>query len=167
MIAIAIVVPILLSLPFFGYMWNLFMHIFGAILFLGNILATAVWASLARRDGRPDILRLASRGIAITDLIFTTPGAILLLLNGGIVGTPYFKTAAPWLLVSIGLFVLTVVLWLAFLVPAQKRLLRLSEQEEIPDEWHVALKAWFRWGGPAALLPIVILVLMVLKPNLW
>jgi uncharacterized membrane protein len=168
MIVIAVLIAVVLSLPFFGYMWNLFMHIFGAILFMGNIMVTAVWASLARRDGKTDTIQFASRGIAITDVIFTTPGAILLLVNGGIMGTPYFQTGASWLFVAIGLFVLAAVLWLALLVPAQRRMLELSEAAgEVPDEWFDALKGWFRWGGVAVLLVLATLVLMVVKPLFW
>ena len=46
-ILIAIAVSVVLSLPFFGRMWNLFMHIFGAILFMGNIVVTAAGLSMA------------------------------------------------------------------------------------------------------------------------
>ena len=92
---ISIAVAIVLSLPFFGYTWNLFMHIFGAVLFMGNIFATAVWGSLAKRSGSPEVMRHATRGIVLTDVIFTTPGAILLFVNGGIIGTQLFKAKAP------------------------------------------------------------------------
>ncbi len=167
MLAIAIVVPVLLSLPFFGYMWNLYMHIFGAILFMGNIIVTAAWASLARRSGQAETIRFASRGILLNDVIFTTPGVILLVLNGGIIGTPYFQSGASWLIVSLVLFVLSAIVWLAVLVPAQKRLVALSEEAEIPDEWHAVAKKWFMWGGIATILPLIILVLMVVKPYFW
>jgi len=169
MIAIAIVLPLVMSAPMFGRTWNLFLHIFGAILFMGNIAATAVWASLARRDGGTGAVRLASRGIVITDLIFTTPGAILLLVNGGIIGTEFFKVGAPWLVVSLALFVFSGVVWLALMVPLQKRLLEVAHTpgDEVPDEWHTLIRQWFRMGGIATLLPLITLVLMVAKPALW
>jgi uncharacterized membrane protein len=174
MIVIAVVVSLIVSLSpqilrmgAQGYMWNLFMHVFGAILFMGNIMVAAVWASLAKRDGKTDTVRFASRGIALTDVIFTAPGAILLLVNGGIIGTPYFQASASWLFVSVGLFALAAVVWLAVLVPLQKRMLRLSEGIEIPEEWYDVMKKWFRWGGVAALLVLATLVLMVVKPLFW
>lgn len=169
MIAIAILVPLVMSVPIFGRTWNIFMHVFGAVLFMGNIAVTAVWASLARRDGKPDTMRFASRGIVLTDVIFTTPGAILLLANGGIIGTPYFKAGASWLFVSIGLFLVTVVVWLAALVPLQKRLLDVAYQSagSVPDQWQLLVRKWFRWGGVATLLPLLTLFLMATKPSLW
>lgn len=170
MIAIAIVAPLLLSMPFFGYLWNLFMHIFGAMLLMGNIMVTAVWSSLARRDGRPDTARFASRGIIVTDLIFTTPGAVLVLANGGILGTPYFKTMAPWILVSLVLFVVAAGIWLGALVPRQRRMLAIAEAtggDQVPEEWFTVLRKWFALGGVASLLLLVTLMLMVVKPALW
>jgi uncharacterized membrane protein len=169
MIAIAVIVPLVMSVPMFGRSWNMFLHTFGAILFLGNIAVTAVWASLARRDGSPGAVRLASRAIVVTDLIFTTPGAIFLLANGGILGTPYFKAASPWLIVSVALFVFSGVIWLALMVPLQKRLLDVAYTpgDDIPDEWHTLIRQWFRMGGIATLLPLITLVLMVAKPTFW
>lgn len=169
MIAIAVVLPLVISAPLFGHQWNLFLHIFGAILFMGNIAVSAVWASLARRDGNIGAVRLASRAIIITDLIFTIPGAVLLLANGGILGTAFFRVGASWLVVSLGLFVFSGIVWLALMVPLQRRLLAVAETpgDEVPDEWHALVKQWFRMGGIATLLPLVTLVLMVAKPSFW
>jgi len=171
MILIAVLVPVLLSLPFFGYMWNLFMHIFGAILLMGNVVVTAVWASLAKRDRRPDTVRFASRGIALTDVIFTTPGVVLVFLNGGILGTPYFKAGGSWMFVAIGLFLVSTTLWLAALAPLQRRMLEIAEgiagSDPVPEQWFDAGKKWFRLGGITTMLMLITLVLMVSKPTLW
>jgi uncharacterized membrane protein len=171
MITIAVLVPVLLSLPFFGYTWNLFMHIFGAILLMGNVIVTAVWASLARRDGRPDTARFASRGIMLTDVILTTPGAVLVLANGGILGTPYFKTMAPWILVSLVLYLISASIWLWALIPRQRKMLEIAEAAAspgtVPEQWSAYMRSWFRLGGIASLLLVVTLVMMVAKPPLW
>jgi uncharacterized membrane protein len=167
-VLIGIAVAVVLSLPFYGYMWNLFMHIFGAVIFMGNIVATAVWVSLARRSG-PEARRFATRGIVITDVILTTPGAVLVLLNGGIIGTEYFKIKAGWLLTGAGFFVAAGVLWLAVLVPLQRKLDAVAREtsgaEPLPAAYDVLLKRWFRWGGVSTLLVLASLVLMVLKPT--
>ncbi|HEX5132634.1 MAG TPA: DUF2269 family protein, partial [Candidatus Krumholzibacteria bacterium] len=97
---LGVIVAVALSLPFYGYRWNLFMHIFGAILLMGNIVVTAAWASVARRQRHTEALRLGVRGIIVTDTIFTMPGVLLVLLNGGILGTPFFKAGAMWLFIS-------------------------------------------------------------------
>jgi uncharacterized membrane protein len=163
------IVAIALSLPFFGRNWSLFMHQLGAVLFLGNIIVTAAWMSLARRSGNPEALRLGVRGVVLTDAIFTTPGALLLLLNGGILGTPYFRAHAMWLFVGAGLFLVTGIIWAAALIPVQKKLARamsrMPEGGPVPPECAPLLAQWFRLGGMASLLPLVALVLMVIKPS--
>ena len=162
------IIAIALSLPFYGYRWNLFMHIFGAIIFMGNIIVTAAWASLARRARHTEALRLAVRGIVVTDTIFTMPGVLLLVLNGGILGTPFFKARAMWLLISVALFAVSAIIWGAVLVPLQKRMSALMKAtppgSAAPEEVNRLLALWFRWGGVATLLPLAMLVLMVTKP---
>jgi uncharacterized membrane protein len=167
--ALGAAIAVVLSLPFFGPQWNLLMHIVGAVIFMGNILVTAVWMSLARRSSNTEALRMGARGIMLTDAIFTLPGVILLILNGGIIGTPYFRAHATWLFVSIALFVVSGILWGAVLIPIQRRLYTLMKATpggaSVPAEADQLLRKWFRFGGVAALLPLVTLVLMVLKPG--
>lgn len=166
---VAALIAVALSLPFYGLVWNRLMHVLGAILFMGNIVVTAVWMSLGRRTGDAGALRMAARGVALTDAIFTLPGVVLLLLNGGIIGTPYFKVGASWLIVSLVLFVLSGIVWLVALVPIQKRLLFVAESGKgnTVGECDELIRKWFRWGGLATLLPFVTLVLMLYRPSLW
>ncbi len=168
-----IAVSIVLSLPFYSYEWNLFMHILGAIVFMGNVIVTAVWMTLAKRSGNPDNLRFAAKGVIATDIYFTTPGIVLLLLNGGILGTGWFKSGqASWIWVALGLFTLSGIAWFGFILPIQRRLSRLADAEpnvdgDVPAEFYAWLKKWYRWGGIATLLPLASLVIMVLKPTFW
>jgi uncharacterized membrane protein len=168
-VLIGLAVAVVLSLPFYGNTWNLFMHIFGAILFMGNIVVTAVWGSLAKRSGSPEVLRYATRGIVITDVIFTTPGAVLLFLNGGILGMEWFKSGAMWIFVSLGLFVVLGLVWIVALVPLQRRMMEAAHSttgtEPVPDETYVLFKRWFRMGGIATMLTLAVLILMVVKPT--
>jgi uncharacterized membrane protein len=167
-LTIGALLAVVLSLPFFGRNWNRMMHLLGAVLFLGNILVTAVWASLARRNRDPEVVRMFVRGVLVTDAVFTLPGVVLLFMNGGILGTEWFKAGAPWIIVSVILFALTGIVWGALLVPVQKRLARVVNSMPaggpVPAEYDVLLAKWFRWGGIATLLPLVTFVLMVFKP---
>ena len=167
-VLVGVIIAIALSLPFYGYRWNLLMHILGAVLFMGNIIVSATWVSLARRTRHTEAIRLGVRGIIVADTIFTMPGVLLLLLNGGILGTPFFKARAMWLFISMGLFVISVLLWAAVLVPLQRRMSAVMKATPPgaapPPEIEALLKHWFRWGGMASLLPLAALVLMVAKP---
>jgi len=170
MLAVGAVAAIVLSLPFFGRTWNLFMHVLGAVMFMGNIVVSAAWMSLARRARHPEALRLGVRGLAVTDAVFTLPGALLVLLNGGIIATPYFQARVGWVMVSLVLFLVSGVVWGAVLVPAQKRLSALMTSMPpggpVPEGADALVSRWFRWGGIATLLPLVSLVLMVVKPRI-
>ncbi|HXV15050.1 MAG TPA: DUF2269 family protein [Candidatus Krumholzibacteria bacterium] len=167
-LAVGSVVAIALSVPFFGPKWNRMMHLLGGVMFLGNVLVTAVWASMARRNRDPEVVRFCVRGILLTDAVFTLPGVMLLFVNGGIIGTEWFKAGAPWLMVSVILFTITGIVWGAVLVPLQKKLLRLVDamppRGPVPPEYDALFAKWFRWGGIATLLPLVTFVLMVVRP---
>jgi uncharacterized membrane protein len=95
---------------------------------------------------------------------------LLLLLNGGILGTPFFRAGAKWLMVGSGLFVVSAIIWVGVLVPLQRRMARVMRDTPpnaaLPPEADALLARWFRWGGIATLLPLVTLVLMVLKPQM-
>jgi uncharacterized membrane protein len=162
------IIAVVLSLPFFGRNWHRLMHLLGAVLFLGNVVVTAVWASVARRSRDPEVARIFVRGVLLTDAVFTLPGVILLTINGGMLGTEWFKAGARWLIVSVVLFVITGVIWGAVLAPVQKRLARvvaaMPSHGPVPPEYDALLAKWFRWGGIATLLPLIILGLMVLRP---
>ena len=58
------------------------LHILGAVLFLGNLLVTGAWMTWAvgQKDSR--VAAFASAGVNKADRWFTSPGMILLLLNG-------------------------------------------------------------------------------------
>jgi uncharacterized membrane protein len=168
LIAIAALIVVVVSLPFFGRSWNLFMHILGSVLFIGNMVVTAAWMSLARRSKNAEALRLGVQGIMFTDAVFTTPGALLLLINGGILSAPYFKTNWHWLAAGIILYILSGAIWGMAVIPAQKKLAhamnRMPAGGPIPAECDALMAKWFRFGGMATLLPLIALALMVFKP---
>jgi uncharacterized membrane protein len=165
---IAALAVVALSLPFYGRTWNHFMHVLGAVLFLGNLIITAVWMTLAKRSGNPEALRLGVRGVILTDHLFTTPGALLLLINGGILAAPYFKTSWHWLAAGIALYVASGVIYGGIVIPTQKKLSvamnKMPVGGPIPPECDTLLRRWFRFGGIATLLPLIVLWLMVFKP---
>ncbi len=165
---IAAIVAIAVSVPFFGRNWNRAMHLLGAVLFLGDVIITAGWAGFGRRSRDPEAIRFAVRGIMFTDAVFLLPGVILVFINGGILGTEWFKAGAPWIIVSVVLFVITGILYGAGLEPIQKKLLRLVDAMPhggpLPPEYEGLMAKWFRLGGIATLLPLVIFFLMVFKP---
>ncbi|MGA8575771.1 MAG: DUF2269 family protein [Candidatus Cybelea sp.] len=141
-------------------------HIFGVVLFLGNITVGVFWKRHADKTGNLGIMASAMDGIIAADKVFTIPG-ILLLLGGGLAAAfvgniPILSTG--WLLWGIVAFVLA---GLAFgpLSRTQKKISvaahagNLQEYEELSKSWNV-------WGSIALVLPFIAFVLMILKPAL-
>jgi uncharacterized membrane protein len=73
---------------------------------------------------------------------------------------------------ALGLFILSGIVWIGFLVRLQHRLIQLSARpaasdEPLPKAFFHVLHRWYIAGGVATLLPIVSLILMVVKPDVW
>jgi len=58
------------------------LHLFGVVLFLGNIVITAAWKAAADQSRNATIIAYAQRLVTITDIVFTAPGAVLILVTG-------------------------------------------------------------------------------------
>jgi uncharacterized membrane protein len=61
---------------------------------------------------------------------------------------------------------------MGFLVKYQPRLIQLSTQpvlsgEPLPEAFYQVLHRWYTAGTVATILPLISLVLMVFKPQLW
>lgn len=63
-------------------------HLLGVVLFLGNIIVTALWKTLADRTGEPRVIAYAQHLVTVTDWVFTGGGLVLLLIGAyGMVAT--------------------------------------------------------------------------------
>jgi uncharacterized membrane protein len=147
-----------------------FIHLLGVVLFLGNIIVTAVWKALADQTAEPRTIAYAQRLVTITDWIFTLGGIILVLIGGyGMVAFAGLDPLGPtWLLWGQVLFIASAVIWVLFLIPtqiAQARMARAFAQGgPIPDSYWRLGRRWAIWGTIANLLSLATLYLMVFKP---
>lgn len=145
------------------------LHIVGAVLFIGNIIVTGWWKTMADRTGNPVVIAFAQRQVTLTDWVFTA-GGVALVLVCGIANTLLYgiPLATPWIAWGLALFTLSGVVWVAILVPLQGSLARLSREfasgGPIPDEYWRLERRWLVWGAIATLLPLAVIPLMVMKP---
>ena len=148
----------------------LVVHVVGAVLFLGNILVTAVWKTLADRTRSPAVVAYAQRLVTITDFAFTAPGAALIAISGPILADDLGGVGGPgWLTLGFALFIASGVIWVAALIPiqiAQARMARTFRTEDAvpPGYWRLAT-LWAVFGAIATLLPLANLYLMIVKPD--
>jgi uncharacterized membrane protein len=156
---------------FLPYQWHKLLHIFGAILLLGNIIITAVWMLMAERTKDPGVMRFAAEMVNWADVFFTVPGIFLLITNGDTLSEQWggiLRTG--WITVSLGLFAASGFIWIGILLRYQNALIRISQaprKEELPPEFFQVLHRWYFWGAIATILPCLSLILMFLKPRVW
>ncbi len=146
------------------------LHIFSAVWLMSHLISSAFWKARADRSGSPEHVATTTRALVRSDLTFTAPGIIGLLVTGigmgGITGWERFQE--PWLAVSFLLTLLIAALWLAILMPQQRRMARLAQEalagSHQESAYQQASKIWNITGGIVTLIPIVVLFLMVFKP---
>lgn len=142
------------------------LHILGAVLFIGNIITAAFWKLLAERESNPQVIASTAKRVMAADYWFTVPGIVLLLSTGHILMAQggYSLLSFSWISVAYATFILSGVLWVLALLPAQRTMIRHSQHGQLDSEYSRASNTWNLWGTVATLLPLVALYLMVVKP---
>ncbi|PZD94846.1 hypothetical protein DNH61_15800 [Paenibacillus sambharensis] len=145
------------------------LHVLGAILFIGNIIITAFWKVSADWSGNPHIIVVAARSVLRADLFFTLPGISLLLLSGHMMieEQGYSLWQWSWLSASYLMFLISGILWLTILLPAQRKMLQLAQHSRtsgaVCDDYRRTSRRWNIAGTIATVLPLLVLLLMVVK----
>lgn len=147
----------------------LFLHVAGAVLLVGNIITAAFWHERARRTGNAAVVHSAAKTVMLADGVFTLPGIMLLVVSGAIMAERSgYGWGFHWLTLSLLLFGLSGAIWLAALLPLQRRMIRLSRQGlesgVVPQDYLRVSAGWNAFGTIAALLPVIVLYLMIAKP---
>lgn len=148
-----------------------FVHVLGVVLFLGNIIVSAVWKTQADRTGNPVVIAFACRLVNMTDLLFTAFGSALIVIGGiGLFhATGISISDSPHLTIGIGLFGMAAMLWVTGLLPLQIYMSKLAAQTvsagetEMPAKYERSRKLWNIIGGIAVLLPLGALYFMIFR----
>ncbi len=157
-------------LPYTGHK---LLHILGAILFLGNIIASAIWMTMAARTENSAVIHFAARAVHWMDVFLTGPGVILLLYNGMTLATRLGGIyELSWITAGFILLGLTGMIWVGFLIRYQIWLYGLvhgavETGSEVPNEFYKILRRWNFWGAVAVLLPILATFFMVTRTKPW
>jgi len=142
------------------------LHVLAAILFVGNVIVTGIWTAIFFRARRTHDFRLAARAIVVTDWIFTVGGGAMLTTTGIslAIGRGYPVWGTPWIRQAIIALVISTIMWLVLLVPAQRIMLRTVSSDA--DDARL-VRAYSRWNlaGWSATAPLLYAVwCMVAKP---
>lgn len=145
-------------------------HLFGVMLFLGNIIVTGVWKVFADRTGDPRIVAFAQHLVTVTDWVFTFGGVIILGIGAyGMAGTAAVQIdRSSWLFWGQILFIASGVIWVVILIPIQiiqaRQARAFANGGEIPASYWRYGRQWAIWGIIATLLPLANIYVMVFKP---
>lgn len=145
------------------------LHLAGVVLFLGNIIVTGWWKTMANRSGDPAVIAFAQRQVSLTDWVFTVGGASLLAAGGyAAAGVQGMALDTGWTAIGHWLFVVSGLIWLAILVPLQRAQARAARAFALggpipPDYWRRE-RLWAVFGVIATLLPCLNLYFMIFKP---
>ncbi|CAM3575438.1 DUF2269 domain-containing protein [Paenibacillus lupini] len=145
------------------------LHLVGVVVFVGNIITAAFWKVRADLSKNPAVIHSTVKNVMLADYVFTLPGLVIIIVSGIVmaVQAKMSLSGLNWLTLSLILFAVTGVIWLAILIPLQRGMIRHSaqciESGNISNEYHQASRYWAFFGIPATLLPIIILFLMITK----
>jgi uncharacterized membrane protein len=145
-------------------------HLFGVVIFLGNIIVTALWKVMADRTDNPRIIAYAQRLVTLTDWIFTAGGVAFLVVGayGMALVADLDLRGTTWLVWGQLLLAISGLIWVLILIPtqiAQARQARVFDSGGlIPDTYWRYNRRWVIWGVIATIVPLANLYFMVFKP---
>lgn len=145
-------------------------HIIGATVLLGTGAGIAFFMLMAHRTKDPVLIAHTAGVVVIADWVFTASAVVLQPITGlWLANLLGWSLSEPWIMLSIGLYVFTGLLWLP-VVWIQKRLRDLARQAAhdgvaLSAQYHRLFRIWFVSGFPAFFAVIGILWLMVSRPT--
>jgi uncharacterized membrane protein len=149
------------------------LHLFGVILFMGNIIVTGWWKTMADRTRDHRIVAFAQRQVTLTDWVFTFGGVTIALVSAfGMVShmSPDIMAeihATRWLWWGYYLLVASGVIWGAILIPLQIAQARMAhafaQSGEIPPRYWLYGRLWLWFGILATIIPLANIYWMVTK----
>lgn len=138
------------------------LHVVGAVLLVGNVTVTGLWAMLMYRARGEAPFRPAARAILWLDLLTFTGGALLTVTGILMIRQlqlPWRDT--PWLLRGIAILGATTLAWLVVLLPDQVRMARASSTD--PGRIRTLFLRWSGVGWTATAMLYVAIWYMVTK----
>lgn len=146
-------------------------HILAATLLFGTGLGSAFQLWRAHRSGRVEAIAVVAGSVVVADWLFTATSAIVLPATGLWMALSLgYPIGSDWLVASLALYALAGACWLP-VVWLQIRMARMARRalttgSPLPGAFHRCFRAWFVLGWPAFAAVIVVIHLMVIKPEL-
>ncbi|HEX4911168.1 MAG TPA: DUF2269 domain-containing protein [Permianibacter sp.] len=147
------------------------LHIIGACVLLGTGAGIAFFMWMAHRSRDAPFVARTAEVVVIADFMFTASAVVLQPVTGVLLARSLgWPLDQGWLLLSILLYVFTGCCWLP-VVWMQMRMRDLARQamaqrKELPPEYQRLFARWIALGIPAFAAVLMIVWLMVNKPQI-
>jgi len=143
------------------------LHVFAAIVAVGTNITYGVWIGRAKRD--PASLPFALRGVKFLDDRVANPCYGLLVLTGfAMAGISKMPLTTPWILAAIGLVLIVFGVAMFGYTPTLRRQIEALDRSGANSSQYMALAGRStRLGAVLGVLVAAIVILMVVKPQLW
>lgn len=147
------------------------LHVVGVTVLLGTGSGIAFFMVMAHQTKDAKIVAHVAKIVVIADFLFTACTVIVQPLTGlwlmSLVG---WRMTTPWIAISLILYVMIGLFWLPVVwMQIQMRDLAFAASEAgepLPEEYHRLYRLWFACGFPAFAAVLVIVWLMIAKPDL-
>ncbi|RFB01514.1 DUF2269 family protein [Parvularcula marina] len=145
-------------------------HVIGATVLLGTGAGIAFFMVMAHRTKDAALIAHVAGTVVVADWIFTASAVVLQPITGLLLAKAIgWPLTQGWLMLSIGLYVLTGMFWLPVVwIQAQLRdLARAAAKsgEPLPPRYHKLYRIWFACGFPAFFAVLWIVWLMTARPS--
>jgi uncharacterized membrane protein len=147
------------------------LHVIGATMLFGTGAGIAFFMLMAHRSGDAHVIAHTAGVVVVADTLFTATAVILQPVTGAwLAHTAGFPLAHSWLGLSLILYVVAGLFWLpvVWMQLRMRDLARIAARDgaALPAEYHRLWTLWFAFGFPAFFSVLVIIWLMVSKPDL-
>ncbi|WP_404401658.1 DUF2269 family protein [Pelagibacterium halotolerans] len=149
-----------------------FAHVVGACVLLGTGAGIAFFMVVSNRSQDPALIAHTAGIVVLADTVFTATAALFQPVTGWLLtrelGYPLLE---GWILASLGLYVFVGVFWLPVVwIQLRMRDIAIDARDRnapLPLAYHRLYRIWFACGFPAFAAVLVIIWLMLTKPNLF
>ena len=146
-------------------------HILGGTVLLGTGAGIAFFMLMAYRSRDARVIAHTAETVVIADFVFTLSAVVVQPVTGLLLADAMgWSWLEGWVVLSIAIYVGVGLFWLPVVwIQIQLRDLAraaLAEGDALPERYHRLYRIWFWCGFPAFAGVLVIIALMVVRPDI-
>jgi uncharacterized membrane protein len=147
-----------------------YLHVLGAVIILGTGTGIAFFMLMAHRSRDVAFIARTAGVVVIADMLFTLSAVLLQPVSGGVLmWLSQTALSEHWLAASLGLYAVAGMFWIpvVFMQIDMRDLARAAATQgaALPPRYFVLFRRWFLFGIPGFGSVMLILWLMIAKPD--